>query len=46
MCRRFLADEQDFSSEKKREAGIDKEFVNENLDSCLSEIEDYIKSYM
>ena len=46
MCRRFLADEQDFSSEKKEEAGIEREFVNENLEICLSEIETYIKSYM
>lgn len=46
MCRRFLADEQDFSVEKKQEAGIDREFVNEDLEMCLSEIEDYIKSYM
>ncbi len=46
MCRRFLADEQDFSSEKKKEAGIDREFVNEDLETCLSEIEEYMKSYM
>lgn len=44
MCRRFLADEIDFSLEKKTEAGIDKEFVNENLENCLAEIEDYIKN--
>ena len=46
MCRRFLADEQDFSAEKKQEAGIEREFVNEVLEMCLSEIEDYIKGYM
>ncbi len=45
MCRRFLADETDFSEEKKAEAGIDKEFVNENLDNCLAEIEQYILQY-
>lgn len=44
MCRRFLADETDFSEQKKAEAGIDKEFVNENLENCLAEIEDYIKN--
>lgn len=44
MCRRFLADENDFSLQKKAEAGIDKEFVNENLENCLAEIEDYIKN--
>lgn len=42
MCRRFLADEADFSSEKKQEAGIDREFVNDDLDCCLKEIEQYI----
>ena len=44
MCRRFLADENDFSLQQKAEAGIDKEFVNENLENCLAEIEDYIKN--
>ncbi len=42
MCRRFLADETDFSEEKKKEAGIKREFLNENLDKCLEEIEQYI----
>ncbi len=46
MCRRFLADESDFSSEKKEKAGINKEFVNENLEECLTEIQAYIKSYL
>ncbi len=44
MCRRFLADETDFSAKKKAEAGIDKEFENDNLEHCLSEIEEYIKT--
>ena len=43
MCRRFLADEQDFSEEKIKRAGIGKRFVNDDLDGCLSEILDYIK---
>jgi guanylate kinase len=43
MCRRFLADETDFSLQKKTEAGIDKEFVNEDLEHCLSEIKEYIE---
>lgn len=42
LCRRFLADETDFSEEKKNEAGIKREFLNENLDKCLEEIEQYI----
>ena len=42
MCRRFLADEQDFSEEKIKEAGIKRRFVNDDLDSCLLEILCYI----
>ena len=44
MCRRFLADSIDFSAEKKKEAGIEKEFYNQNLEECLCEIEAYILS--
>lgn len=43
MCRRFLADEQDFSEEKIAAAGIGKRFVNDRLDGCLLEIIDYIR---
>jgi guanylate kinase len=46
MCRRFLADEADFSTEKKKQAGIDKEFVNEDLEACLKEIKDYMLMQM
>lgn len=42
MCRRFLADAEDFSPERKAEAGIEKEFLNDNLQDCLKEIEAYI----
>lgn len=45
MCRRFLADAEDFSDQKKREAGITKEFYNEDLERCLSEIEAYMLSF-
>lgn len=44
MCRRFLADCQDFSCEKLREAGIDKYYVNYDLESCLAEIQENILS--
>lgn len=44
MCRRFLADEEDYSTEKIEQAGVDKVFQNSNLSSCVKEIEDYIKS--
>lgn len=44
MCRRFLADEEDFSEEKIREAGIERRFLNNELDGCLEEIKKYIIS--
>lgn len=44
MCRRFLADEEDFSEEKICHAGIKKRFSNENLSKCLEEIKLYIQA--
>ncbi|CDE90637.1 putative uncharacterized protein [Clostridium sp. CAG:389] len=44
LCRRFLADSQDFSEEKIEESGIEKRFQNINLDDCVKEIIEYIKS--
>lgn len=44
MCRRFLADSEDFSEDKIREAGIEKRFENGDLEQCLREISAYIKS--
>lgn len=43
MCRRFLADEEDFREEKLKEAGITKRFVNNDLQECLQEIMLYLK---
>ena len=43
MCRRFLADREDFSQEKIEKAGIARRFVNDGLERCLSEIRTYIK---
>ncbi|MBR3469551.1 MAG: guanylate kinase [Lachnospiraceae bacterium] len=42
MCRRFLADSEDFSAEKLKEAGNPKSFYNDNLDECINEIEAYL----
>lgn len=42
MCRRFLADSEDFSEEKIAEAGIIKRFVNNNLGQCMEHIRQYI----
>ena len=44
MCRRFLADQQDFSEEKISEAGISIRFENSDLDKCVENIIIYIKS--
>ncbi len=38
MCRRFLADAEDFSEEKLKSAGIDRIFYNDEIDRCLEEI--------
>ena len=44
LCRRFLADEEDFSEENLSRAGITRRFENGDLDACLEEIEEYIRS--
>ncbi len=44
LCRRFLADSEDFSREKMAEAGIEKTFYNDNLQRCLGEIREYIEN--
>lgn len=43
LCRRFLADEEDFSEKNLKKAGISRRFVNSGLAECLSEIEAYIR---
>lgn len=43
MCRRFLADSQDFSEGRIREAGIVTTFNNDDLERCLNEILRYLK---
>lgn len=42
MCRRFLADQKDFSEDKIVEAGISKRFQNHNLEECIIEVSNYI----
>ena len=44
LCRRFLADEEDFSEEKIKEAEIQKRFVNDDLDLCVKNIINYVNS--
>lgn len=44
MCRRFLADSEDFNEEKIAEAGItNARFYNDDLNKCVEEIVSYIK---
>ncbi|MCR4803767.1 MAG: guanylate kinase [Lachnospiraceae bacterium] len=39
LCRRFLADCEDFSEEKIAKAGIQKRFENLDMEQCLKEME-------
>ncbi len=45
LCRRFLADEEDFSEENLREAGVTKRFQNTSVDECLDKIRRYIQGF-
>ena len=38
LCRRYLADSEDFSEDKIKDAGIDKRFENVDLSSCINEV--------
>lgn len=42
MCRRYLADEEDFSEEKIQAAGIRQRFENDDLEQCIKEIRKYL----
>ncbi len=43
LCRRFLADAEDFSENKLSKAGIENKFENIDLEQCIDEILLYIK---
>ena len=45
LCRRFLADEEDFSEDNIKKAGISKKYYNIDIETCLAEIEADIKKY-
>ena len=45
MCRRFIADSDDFSEENIEAAGITKRFENDDFNQCLKEITDYINRF-
>lgn len=46
MCRRFLADADDFSQEKREQAGIKQTFYNDEVDRCLDEILAYLRVHL
>lgn len=46
LCRRFLADCEDFSEDKLQLAGIDKFYVNDDLEECLLDIQKCIDSIL
>ena len=46
MCRRFLADAEDFSEEKIKSADIGRKFYNDKVDRCLEEILGYLQTNM
>lgn len=46
MCRRFLADSQDFSEANIKAAGISRRFQNTDFITCMSDIEKHVKSVL
>jgi len=46
VCRRFLADEEDFAEEELQRLGINKRYFNRDLDVCCKEIEADITSLL
>ena len=46
MCRRYLADSDDFSEENILAAGITRRFENDIFEKCLEEITGYIKTFL
>jgi guanylate kinase len=45
LCRRYLADAKDFSTDNLNNAGITRYFENNNLKECFSEICTFISSF-
>ena len=46
ICRRFLADDDDFSEENLLRLGINRRYVNEDLETCLDALEKDIRAHM
>lgn len=45
VCRRYLADEEDFSEENLKKSGINKRYKNNDLNTCLQELIAELKNY-
>lgn len=45
MCRRYIADSDDFSEENIAAAGIERRFENDVFEKCLEEIRAYIQMF-
>ena len=43
LCRRFLADQEDFSKKRLLSCGVTNFFDNTDLDTCIREIADFIR---
>lgn len=43
LCRRFLADNKDFSTANLQAAGIEKIYINDDINRCIDEISNDIK---
>ena len=46
MCRRFLADDKDFSAAKLREGESTTMFENQNLEETIEQVASYMKETM
>lgn len=46
LCRRFLADENDFCQANLADAGIQQSFNNDNKEVCLRKLSAYIREFM
>lgn len=44
LCRRYLADEEDFAEERLKKQGITGRFINDDFETCVDEVVNYIKS--
>lgn len=44
LCRRFLADESDFSEDNLKSKNIHTKFINDDIDICVKQIREFIQS--